>query len=250
MDTSVDFDQRDFSAGAGGGPGGPTVGRTKYDFYASLKWYFVGFLVLILAIAFIWFLSGFGFDINIDWIYVSSYWPLVIAFFFGIYFFHWIYWRWIIRGVVIIKESSPMSCYILTKEYFDLIPGSLTAVNSSCTKRGLPVYRVKSMDLPAKVVDFGDVHLNKFSLGEVLTFSDKYYQMLIEYHKAELERNSMKDRIQILGMRLGREYSDELLRAVDLIARGKDPYSSAPDVAVSAPPDIKEVPKIEEVLDV
>jgi len=248
MAMSEDSDQRNLSAGAGGGHGGPMVGRTKYDFYASLKWYFVGFLVLILAIVAIWFLSGYGLDINIDWTYVSSYWPLAIAFFFGIYFFHWIYWRWIIRGVVIIKESPPMSCYIVTKEFFDLIPGSAKAVNSSYTKRGLPVYRVKSADLSSKTVDFGDVHLGKFSLGEVLTFHDLYYEMLSEYHVSELERNRIKDRIQILGMRLGREYSGELLSAVDLIARGKDPYSSVPDVAVSPP--VKEEPIFEEVLDV
>lgn len=211
-----------------GGHDGPVVGRTKYDFYASLKWYGLAVAVLAFVVVILWLAwsSGVsGVDMSGVADAVSEYWPVLLAFFFGIYLFHHIYWRWIVRGVVLLKESSPMKSYIVSKEFFDLIPDSKTAANPSFTSKGLPLYRCKEIDILQKRVVFGRQHIDKMSMGEVLTFPDRYDQMLKDYHESENDRYWMKDRLDILSVRGARELTETLLDRIKKIAKGEDPFS-------------------------
>jgi len=218
--------------------GGQVFGRTKYDLLASFRWVFVLLIVGLLAYLGLrlYAVEGLSVDTGGAADAITELWPFGLAFLFGVWFFHMIYWRWIVRGVVLLKESSPMASYIVTKEAFDRIPGSQEAVCSSYTKTGLPVYRVRSIDLLLDQVEFGRQHLGGMSFGEVLTFPDKYEAMLSAYLEAETERNMLRDRTAIIGLYRGHQYSDALLRSVESVALGEDPFAGSGEFPPADPP--------------
>jgi len=201
---------------------GSSVGRTKYDLLHEMRWVAFAGLAVVLIVVFLFF-NGMP-SVNLSGIEaaVNEWWPLFVAFLAGVYTFHKMYWRWIVRGVILQKENSPMMAFFVTKGRFERIPDSDKVVPSNYTQRGTPVYRCRSIDLLANTVVFGRQHLTGMSLGEVMTFPDRYDKMLEEYQVSEFERNELKDRVAVLGMRLGRKHSGELLKVVENLASGQD----------------------------